>query len=70
MALERVFRAHIAIKKILPYELRIELGGDDGGLQLNEQSCRKLTDPVALGRRLRLSPAHVFFFIQDPLVHP
>ena len=26
MALERVPRAHIAIKKILPYELRIELG--------------------------------------------
>ena len=71
MALERVPRAHIAIKKILPYELRIELGGgDDGGLQLHKQSCRKLTDPVALRRRLRLSPAHVFFFIQDPLVHP
>ena len=69
MALERVPRAHIATKKILPYELRIELGGD-GGLQLQEQSCRKLTVPVALGRRLRLSPAHVFFFIQDPLVHP
>jgi len=51
MALERVPRAHIAIKKILPYELRIELGGDDGGLQLHEQSCRKLTDPVALRRR-------------------
>jgi len=30
MALERVPRAHIAIKKILPYELRIELweGGE------------------------------------------
>ena len=70
MALERVPRAHIAIKKILPYELRIELVGDDRGLQLHEQSCRMLTDPVALRRRLRLSPAHVFFFIQDPLVHP
>ena len=28
MALERVPRAHIAIKKILPYELRIEWGGE------------------------------------------
>ena len=28
MALERVPLAHIAIKKILPYELMIELGGE------------------------------------------
>ena len=38
MALERVPRAHIAIKKILPYELRIELGGGEMTVACNSMN--------------------------------